>query len=73
MRDRAVNLGRIAVAYSRVELEQEKGIGPVRAVEGETWLSGQGLSLRVERDCSSPAVAVSAAGSGDSVASSDSP
>ena len=52
LRDRAVNLARIATAYSRVELEQEKCIGPACAAEVESWLCGQGLSLRVERDCS---------------------
>lgn len=58
-RDRAANLDRIASAYSRVELEQEKGIGPARVTEVEAWLSGQGLSLRVERKCSVPAGAFS--------------
>lgn len=51
LRDRAANLARIAAAYSRVELEAEKGIGPARAAEVERWLAGQGLSLKVERDC----------------------
>ncbi len=51
-RDRAVNLARIAAAYSRAELEQEKGIGPARAAEVERWLLGQGSSLRIDRDCS---------------------
>jgi len=50
-RDRAANLARIATAYSRVELEREKGIGPARAAEVEAWLRNQGLSLRVEQDC----------------------
>ncbi|MFC5423154.1 hypothetical protein ACFPOB_26755 [Bosea eneae] len=50
-RERAANLVRIAAAYSRVELEAEKGIGPARATAVERWLAGQGVSLRVERDC----------------------
>lgn len=45
-RERAANLERIAAAYSRAELEQEKGIGPARAREVERWLRGQGLALR---------------------------
>lgn len=49
-RDRAANLARIASAYSRVELEAEKGIGPLRAAEVERWLAGQGFSLRIDRE-----------------------
>lgn len=70
-RDRAANLARIAAAYSRVELEQEKGIGPARAAEIEGWLSGQGLSLRIDRGCSVSAVGfaeVSTAGIAERVA-----
>lgn len=51
LRDRAANLARIASAYSRAELEAEKGIGPARAAEVEHWLAGQGFSLRVDREC----------------------
>lgn len=50
-RDRAANLARIASAYSRAELEAEKGIGPARATAVEHWLKGQGLSLRDEQTC----------------------
>ncbi len=50
-RERAANLARIAAAYSRAELEAEKGIGPARAAEVEQWLAGQGFSFRVDRDC----------------------
>lgn len=48
-RDRAANLAPIASAYSRAELEAEKGIGPARATSVEDWLKGQGLSLRAEQ------------------------
>lgn len=51
-RERAANLVRIAAAYSRVELEAEKGIGPARATAVEHWLEGQGSSLRAEQSCS---------------------
>lgn len=50
-RDRAANLAHIAAAYSRAELEAEKGIGPARVAEVEHWLAGQGFSLRVDREC----------------------
>lgn len=73
-RDRAANLARIAAAYSRVELETEKGIGPARAAEVERWLLGQGLSLRTDRDCSVSAVGfaeVSTAGSAERMANSE--
>lgn len=74
LRDRAANLTQIAAAYNRAELETEKGIGPARAVEVERWLSGQGLSLRIDRDCSVSAVGfaeVSTAGSAERVANSE--
>ncbi|WP_156330455.1 hypothetical protein [Bosea vaviloviae] len=51
-RERAANLARIAAAYSRTELEAEKGIGPARATAVEHWLEGQGSSLRAEQSCS---------------------
>jgi hypothetical protein len=57
LRDRAANLARIASAYSRVELEAEKGIGPARAAEVEHWLGAQRLSLRIEQNCSISATA----------------
>ncbi|MDP3411038.1 hypothetical protein [Bosea sp. (in: a-proteobacteria)] len=72
-RERAANLARIAAAYNRAELATEKGIGPARAAEVERWLSGQGLSLRSDRDCSVSAVGfaeVSTAGSAVRVANS---
>lgn len=75
-RDRAANLARIASAYSRAELEQEKGIGPARAAEVECWLSGQGSSLRVERECSASASAFAegiTVGSAERVVSSEFP
>lgn len=75
-RDRAANLARIATAYSRVELEQERGIGPARAAEVERWLSGQGLSLRIDRDRSVSAVGfadVSTASSAEWVVGSEFP
>ncbi len=50
-RDRAANLARIASAYSRAELEAEKGIGPARAAEVEHWLAEKGLSFRADREC----------------------
>lgn len=50
-RERAAHLARIASAYSRAELEAEKGIGPARAAELERWLAGQGFSLRIDREC----------------------
>lgn len=56
-RDRAANLTRIASAYSRAELEAEKGIGPARVAEVEYWLAGQGCSLRVDRECRSASIA----------------
>ncbi|MBX9909335.1 MAG: hypothetical protein K2Z25_11550 [Beijerinckiaceae bacterium] len=75
-RDKAANLARIAAAYSRIELEQEKGIGPSRAAEVECWLSDRGLSLRVVRNCSVSAgvfAEVIAAGGPEQVASSEFP
>ena len=57
-RDRAANLARIASAYSRLELEREKGIGPARAAEVEVWLRRQGLSLRVDQDDAVSAIAL---------------
>jgi hypothetical protein len=75
-RDRAANLARIASAYSRFELEQEKGIGPARAAEVEVWLRRQGLSLRVERDGAVSAIALAemtTAGGAVRVASSEFP
>jgi len=74
-RERAANLARIAAAYSGVELEREKGIGPARAAEVEAWLQGQGLSLRVEQGCpvsAPPLVAGLMAGMEEQVASSKS-
>lgn len=61
LRERAANLARIAKAYSRAELEAERGLGPARATEVEHWLSGQGLSLRLEQEHSASAVAGAAA------------
>ena len=57
LRDRAANLAQIASAYSRVELEAEKGMGPARAAEVEDWLEAQGLSLRLEQERSVLAIA----------------
>ncbi len=56
-RERAANLARIASAYSRAELEAEKGIGPARSMAVEHWLTGQGLSLRAEQSCSMSGIA----------------
>lgn len=50
LRERAVHLARIASAYSRVELEAEKGIGPARALEVERWLAEKGLSFRTDQE-----------------------
>jgi|GEM_PF-3901119 len=75
-RDRAANLARIAAAYSGVELEREKGIGPARAAEVEAWLRGQGLSPRVEHVCpvsAAPRAASLMAGMEEHVATSKSP
>ncbi|MCP4564127.1 MAG: hypothetical protein GY873_37605 [Bosea sp.] len=75
-RDRATNLARIASAYIRFELEQEKGIGPARAADVECWLSGQGLSLRVKRDDAVSAIALAeltTAGGTEQVASAEFP
>jgi hypothetical protein len=75
-RDRAANLARIASAYSRFELEQEKGIGPARAAEVEIWLRRQGLSLRLERDDAVSAIALAeraTAGGTERVASAEFP
>lgn len=75
-RDRAANLARIAVAYSGVELVQEKGIGLARAAEVEAWLRSQGLSLRVENGSpvsAAPRAASLMAGMEEQVASSKSP
>jgi hypothetical protein len=57
LRDRAANLARIASAYSRVELEAEKGIGPARAKEVEHWLAEQGLRFRGALTCSALPIA----------------
>lgn len=75
-RERAANLARIATAYSRFELEKEKGIGPARAAEVEVWLRQQGLSLRVERDDAVSAIALAEltiAGGTERVASAEFP
>lgn len=56
-RERAANLARIASAYSRAELEAEKGIGPARATAVEHWLKEQGLSLRAGQKCSMSGIA----------------
>lgn len=43
---RARNIALIASAYTREELAQEIGIGPVMLVEIETWLTTGGLRFR---------------------------